>query len=52
MDSIITEEMSLNRQIRIQEAAKEARVLPGRRFNSRASERELNDWLAGLNLDR
>ncbi len=42
---------SLKRQIRIQEPTKGALVLPGRRFCTRASVRELNDWLAGLNLD-
>ena len=37
-------------QGRIAMLAKGAKVLPGRRFSARASERELGDWIASLNL--
>ena len=37
-------------QDRIEKLAKGARVLRGKRFSSRASERELRDWIAGLGL--
>ena len=35
---------------RIAALAKGATVLPGKRFSGRASEKELKDWVAGLNL--
>ena len=38
-------------QERIEALAKGARVLSGRRFSARASERELKDWIAGLGLE-
>ena len=37
-------------QARIAHLAKGATVLPGRRFNARASESELKDWLAAMKL--
>ncbi len=37
-------------QARIEGLAKGAKVLSGRRFSARASEKELRDWIAGLNL--
>ena len=38
-------------QGRIEALAKGAKVLPGRRFNARASEKELTDWIASLNME-
>ena len=38
-------------QERIEALAKGARVLSGRRFSARTSERELKDWIAGLGLE-
>ena len=38
-------------QGRIEKLARGARVLSGKRFSARADERELRDWVAGLNLD-
>ena len=37
-------------QERIEQLAKGARVLPGRRFSARASEKELGDWIKTLNV--
>ena len=37
-------------QDRIEALAKNAKVLSGRRFSARASERELTGWIAGLQL--
>ena len=37
-------------QERIEALAKGAKVLPGKRFSARASERELKDWINGLQL--
>ena len=37
-------------QERIEALAKNAKVLSGRRFSARASERELTGWIAGLQL--
>ena len=38
-------------QSRIEKLAEGARVLPGRRFSARASERELQDWIASLKME-
>ena len=38
-------------QERIEALAKNAKVLSGRRFSARASERELKSWIAGLGLE-
>ena len=38
-------------QSRIEKLAGGARVLPGRRFSARASERELQDWIASLKME-
>ena len=38
-------------QERIEALAKNAKVLSGKRFSARASEKELKDWVAGLNLE-
>ena len=38
-------------QERIEKLAKDARVLRGKRFSARASEKELKSWIAGLQLD-
>ena len=38
-------------QQRIEELAKGARVLPGKRFSARASEQELKGWIAALGLE-
>ncbi len=39
-------------QSRIEKLAKGAKVLPGKRFSSRASESELKNWIATLPLDQ
>ena len=38
-------------QERIQSLAAGAKVMNGKRFSARASEKELKDWVAGLNLE-
>ena len=38
-------------QERIEKLARGARVLRGKRFNARVSEKELKSWIAGLQLD-
>ena len=38
-------------QSRIENLARVAKVLSGKRFSARASERELKDWISGLRLD-
>ena len=38
-------------QSRIEKPAEGARVLPGKRFSARASEKELTDWIASLKME-
>ena len=38
-------------QGRIEKLAKGAKVLPGKRFTARSSEKELTDWVASLRLE-
>ena len=38
-------------QSRIEKLAGGARVLPGKRFSARASEKELTDWIASLKME-
>ena len=39
-------------QVRIGKLAKGAKVLPGKRFSARASERELKSWIDNLPIDK